>query len=342
MPELKPSAVSAFLRRPDGAARAIVLSGRDRGRITEAASALKSLWLGPNADHLSEATLPKSDWKDAPHRVLEAALSPSLLGGQRLVRVLDADKAIAKTIEAWLDQSQKAPEALILLECGDLAKTDALRKLAAARSEAFGLVFYADEARDVGGLIREVLVTQGGFRLARDAESHLQASLGADRAISRGELEKLALYCAGQAEITLDDIRAVVSDAGSLEIDAAVQAVARGDVPKLLRELERLRQSGENANSILILVQRHFARLAEVQSLIHGGLAYDTAVAKLRPPLFWKHKQAFRMQIDRWSLVKLRGARQMLLQAVVDLRTTGRPESETLEHALLDVCHLPD
>ena len=41
-------------------------------------------------------------------------------------------------------------------------------------------------------------------------------NLGSDRMVSRMELDKLALYAAGQSEITLEDAQAVIGDAAAV------------------------------------------------------------------------------------------------------------------------------
>jgi len=70
---------------------------------------------------------------------------------------------------------------------------------------------HEDSARDIQQIIRETLQKEG-LRIAPDAMAALAELLGADRAASRGELEKLALYCMGREQVTLEDVRAVCGD----------------------------------------------------------------------------------------------------------------------------------
>ena len=48
-----------------------------------------------------------------PQPCLGSFLSPSLLGGQQVVRVVDADKAITKTMEQWLEVCDHAKDAML-------------------------------------------------------------------------------------------------------------------------------------------------------------------------------------------------------------------------------------
>ena len=56
----------------------------------------------------------------------------------------------------------------------------------------------------------------------------LQSRLGADRALSRAEIEKLALYCLGRRAVTLEDVESIVGDAADLALERIAEAAAEG------------------------------------------------------------------------------------------------------------------
>ena len=340
MVEIKTAQIQRFLSHPDASARMFLLAGRDRGRVKEASKAIQGHWLGADADPLGVQVFHASEWRANPSLVLEALLSPSLLGGQRVIRVVDADKAMTKTMEQWLEVCAQSPDAIVILEADDLAKSDSLRKLANSEQKSAGLFFYADESRDVSALIREVLTDGHGLRVSRDASDLLQQSLGGDRAISRGELEKLALYVGDEPEVTLDHVQAVVSDASGLEFEALIHATSLGDFKTIDSEYHRLIEAGENPNTILALIRNHFAKLYELRVLMDGGLNFGNAASQMRPPLFWKSKPKFESAMGRWTEAKLHVARSRLLDVFVDIRTTGRPENETAERVLFALASL--
>ena len=51
-----------------------------------------------------------------------------------------------------------------------------------------------------------------------DARALLLSLLGGDRMASRNEMQKLALYAHGQTSVDVDDVMAVASDAGAIEL----------------------------------------------------------------------------------------------------------------------------
>ena len=81
-------------------------------------------------------------------------------------------------------------------------------------------------------------LTQAGVTIDRDALSWLSAQLGADRAATRPELEKLALYAGPGGRVDLDAAMACVGDLSGLSLDDALFAATAGDVAMTDRALE--------------------------------------------------------------------------------------------------------
>ena len=70
-----------------------------------------------------------------------------------------------------------------------------------------------------------------GLTITPEARELLLSRLGADRALSRSEIEKLALYAGGKGTIEIDDVEAVVGDASELAIDTMIMAAAAAMPP---------------------------------------------------------------------------------------------------------------
>jgi DNA polymerase-3 subunit delta len=74
-----------------------------------------------------------------------------------------------------------------------------------------------------------------GKRLAKDAESELKNRLGDDLRLLAGELRKLALYVGDRAQVTRDDVQAIVAPVREEEFFAVAEAVGEGDAGKALQ-----------------------------------------------------------------------------------------------------------
>ena len=64
------------------------------------------------------------------------------------------------------------------------------------------------------------------------------------------------------------------------------------------------------------------------------GMTVDTAMAKLKPPLFFKIKDKFRSQLRMWSPERISSALGRLMDAERDCKTMGFP-AETICHRTL-------
>jgi DNA polymerase-3 subunit delta len=218
---------------------------------------------------------------------------------------------------------------VLILEAGHLKPDDALRQLFEKPAHAAAIACYGDEAGDLASLLREVL---GAARLsiAPDAQELLLSRLGADRALSRGEIEKLALYAHGKARIEAEDVEAIVGDASEL----AIVAAASGDAARAVGEFQRVVDSGESAQGVILAAQRYMQRLHRVRVALDAGKSFEDVVRALRPPLFFKHKTRFGAQTRMWSAAMLTEAMADIAEAAKAARLSSTLEDEIAERLL--------
>jgi len=149
------------------------------------------------------------------------------------------------------------------------------------------------------------------------------------------ELDKLALFCAGAREVTLEAAELCVGDSAEASLEDAAFATAMGDQPSLARALGRIAAEGMNPVPVLRAAARHFQRLHLAASRMAGGASADRAMDALRPPVFFKRKDAFRVQLARWTPQTLADALDALAAAEADCKTTGIPAETVSERALI-------
>lgn len=317
--------IEAFLRRPDPAVRGVLIYGPDRGLVRERADGLSRLLLGEPPDPFRLCELSPAAIKDDPVRLADEMASLSFTGGGRVVRLRDAGDAAASAIAAALETADGA-EALLVVEAGDLAKRSSLRLLFEAAGNAVAIPCYADDEAGLAALAATMLA-DAGFSLSPDASACLAASLGGDRAMSRGEIEKLILYmeAGGSGTVGIDDVLACVGDSREASLDAVVMAAHGGDVAALDRALDLAYASGIHPVAVLRAAARHVQRLHLAASLVAAGKSLPEAMASLRPPVFYKLQDAFRAQLRLWPPARLAQALGLITQAELECKATGAP-----------------
>lgn len=332
MVAIKAGQVASTVNRPPEGTQAFLVYGPDTGLVTETGKKL--------ADKLASATtepgdilrLDEADLDSDPDRLPVELRTVSMFGGAKIVRLRFGPKINPDALADFLDG--EPIEGRLIVEAGDLKKTAKLRKLFEASKCAAALPCYSDNSRGLDSLVDEVL-RDANLQISPDAKGTLVSLLGADRALSRNEIEKLALYAADQDKITIDDVRAIVGDASEMALDRIVRAAFTGNAGAAVREFDRTVGAGQAAQSVLLALQRHVLRLYRFRAASDAGRSTDQAMRLLRPPLFGQNRDDFLRQANSWSAQRLANLQTAIGKAIRNGRTDARLEAAEAERLLL-------
>jgi DNA polymerase-3 subunit delta len=337
--KLQGPALGRFLRAPEASVVAALIYGPDAGLVKERADALTAAAAEDAADPFRVSELTMADLKNDPARLGDEAAALPFTGGRRVVRLRDATDAAATALK---DMLGAAPPGLVIVEAGELGARSPLRVLCEGARHAAAIACYRDEGEALGGVIAAEL-KKSGLAAAPDALEYLIANLGGDRALTRRELEKLALYVADRAgggraaTISLEDAMATVGDTAALGLDDLIHDVAEGNQAAVERDLDRQLAEGDSPVTILRAAARHFMRLHVVAGTVAAGRDAEQAMGALRPPVFFRDKPRFQRQLRRWTGTKLGAALDQLTQAEVDCKTTGLPAETICRRVLAEI-----
>ncbi len=316
--------IAAVLADP-GQMRVILLYGEDAGLVRERAAGLVKTVLGPDPDPFCLAEL---TGKDAIEKLEEEATSLALSGGRRVVRVRDAGNALAGALDATLKTKFSA---LLVLEAGALAARDKLRVLAERAADVAAIACYPDEGRALEDVIRDGLAGFG-VKVEPDALHWLAAHMGADRAITRQEVEKLALYVGQGGTATMADAEACAGDATKLSLDDALFAATAGDVAGADRALRLAIGEGAMPVQVIRAAIRHMQRLHEARL---SGLPPGEAAEKMR--IFFRRKPAFLRALGLWPTAGLTAALAALGEAERACKRTGAADEAIVQQTILTI-----
>ncbi len=322
----------AFVRRPDSAARAVLIHGPDAGLVRERAAALVGGAVDDPGDAFRVAELSSARIKDDPALLTDEAASLSLTGGRRVVRVRQATDALADLFEDFL--ASPAGDALIVVEAGELPARARLRRAFEQAENAAAVACYPDEDGALRRVIKETLSPQG-FTLETAAESSLLATLGGDRQVTRRELDKLVTYMGDERRVSLADVEACVGDSSVLTLDGVAIATADGDLAALDRGLARAYLEGAQPVTVLRAVARHLQRLHLAAGRVARGEPLAQVVKSLAP--HFRVERALRAQQPRWPAARIVRAMDSVLDAERACKTTGSPAEAICGRALIRV-----
>ena len=337
MVAIKAHQAQAFLKSFDATVAAILVYGSDAGLVSERARFAAEQLAARSQPPGEMVRIEESDLEQEPDRLAVELKTVAMFGGRRIVRTTAGRRVNAQALAPLL-----APGAMagaLVVEAGNLRAGDALRSAFERADHAAAIACYGDEIRDLDRLVREALAAEG-LGITAEARQLLIARLGADRALSRSEIEKLALYVRGKAKIDVDDIDAVVGDASELAIDAVLLATAAGDAARALSELDRTVASGESPQALILALQRHFQRLSRIRAALDAGRSFEDATRALRPPLYFKHKAAVEAQSRAWTLARSSEGLSLISVAARAARLAPQLEASLAERLVLDLARL--
>lgn len=319
------AAIRRFLDAPDKAIRAVLLYGPNESLVHEAAQTLSSWALGAADDPYAVTKLGDDEIKRDSARLADALAAQSLLGGPTIVWArIDGKGADAAVVDALEGLERGEAGGYLIVEAGELTSTSELVKTFTAAKKAAAIAFY-DETEAERAQFAKALAKDLDVSFERDAEEFFLAALPSDRGLARQEIEKLSLFAHGLGrKISAEDLAQLLASEGESALDAASLAAAQGRASQAVEALARIDSlSGVSALRALL---RRMLQVRDARALVDEGMSPSDAVSKLRPPVFWKERDAVAEQARMWNAKKLNAALDILWTAELRAKTAGAPQ----------------
>jgi DNA polymerase-3 subunit delta len=324
--------IAAVLRDP-GKLRGVLLHGEDEGLLRERAEALVVAVAGARDDPFRVSVVPREAAASDPGRLAGEMAAISMMGGRRAVWLRDATNALAAAVEAALAVEG---DSLLVVEAGTLRPSDRLRTLFERGSATAAIGCWPETGADLRTSIAATLKDLGAVP-ASDAVAWLAEHLGADRGITRRELEKLALSVGPGGRIDVAACEAVVGDHAGLGLDAALFSATAGDLARADRALRLAMAEGATPVAVIRAALRHMQRLSLALAEELHRLSPKEAARRARPPVFFRHEQDFARALASWTAPRVSALADRLLAAEAACKTTGAPDALIAARAVQEI-----
>ena len=334
MVAVKAHQAAAFMKSPPPRLTAALFFGSDPGLVSERSAVLAAMLADRETPRAEILRLDDAELDDDLGRLETELQMRPMFSSRRIVRAIAGRRISAQLLKPLLGSGPL--EGLLIVEAGNLKSDDSLKALFETSAGCFAVACHPDSAADIDTLITDVLAP---FSLAiePDARALLQSRLGADRTLSRAEIEKLAIFCLGQSPITVDKVESIVGDAADLALERIAEAAAEGRTQAAVTDFGRAIASGESAQTIILITQRYFLKLHKVRSDVDAGQRLDDALKAMRPPLFFKQKDVFARQVRRWTRPQLDQALRRIAEAAKAARLSSVIEDILAERLILSL-----
>ncbi len=291
--------------------RGVLIYGVDAGLISEYVDkAIKTKQI----DKDSLINVSAKVFEEKEEAIYSEACSVSMFGGDKMVVITDAGDSDAKRISEFINHPSLA--ATVIVTGGELKAGGGLRTLFENGANFASMACYHDSVTSLTAFIQQGLFGLGVKEIRPDAMSYMLGNMGMDRGITKGFLEKIAIYVNETKIVTLQDAEDCLPDTGFTETDEFLTSLASGQPKKTMHALDRLfYTNGEKL--VPMLTRRLISYFNSVLSAVVDG----------KMPRFFNDKKRndFYGVIKIWPESELTNVLIRLNELEKQTRTKGMP-----------------
>lgn len=310
---------------------AILIYGEDYGLKNERASLIIKKYLNDSKNIID---LDAKSIISVPELLFTELNSISLLADKKVIRVRDANDKLSAIIENSVFLHSE--DCLLILISESLSPRSSLRLTFEKHKEAVILPCYSDDSKNIINIIDSML-NKENIKIDINAKKLLASYLGADRLVTKSEIEKAILYSGNTKELSLNDISSFLSDQASINIDKLYDLTLLGNIKQAYKVLIKLQNEGIPPIQIIRVFTRQLQSLYSLKEkvLLKNNISF--VIDNFKPPIYFKRKENIKLQIQKWSISMIKKALQLLERAEINCkRTKNNPEIIT-KHALLNI-----
>lgn len=149
------------------------------------------------------------------------------------------------------------------------------------------------------------------------------------------QVEKAALYAGERALITVEDVRAIVSQSKSFSAFELARYIGEKQLPKALATLEAMLVNGEEAVMILGALASHFRRIWRIRELLDQKMPPAEVGKQLKIHQFFLNEQV--TQAKRYTVGELEALFERLYRGDQAVKTGGS-SATVLQNLVYDAC----
>lgn len=290
MVAVKSGEADRFIAKPPPNIFLYLIFGTDAGLVAERAQKIIARSVDDTKDPFQFLRISGDELAADPLRLADEANTIPMFGGRRAIAI----DAMGKNFVAALEPVLAKPplDCTIVIEAGALKRDAPLRKLCESDPRAAAVECYPDSAKDVAQLI-DTELRADGIGIDAEAKTLLVSLLGEDRLTTRSEIAKLALYARGAGTVTIDHVAAIVADASSVALDAAIDGAFDGDLLAVEKTAERVFSEGGDYNALLGAALRHATALHRARLDAESGRGGGGGFGFRRSAAFDRHLRAW-------------------------------------------------
>ena len=310
---------------------AILIFGPNEGLVKEQINKITQKYIIQN--EYEQVNFNGKDLDSDPRSLDEIIKTVSMFHTNKIV-VADfiKDKHLNIIENIVLEAPQKT---LLIIRDSNLTKSSKVRRFFENDKNSFSLACYDDDHRSIMKNIDE-FIKRNKFTINRDVKNYLLQTLSSDRMVNKRELEKIEIfYNNSNAEIELENIKNLLNDSSSQNLNKMNEHVMFGNTSKSSKIINKLLSEGASPISLVRSLINYLLRIQQTKIEMKKGNNFDSSIRILKPPLFWKDKDNFQKHCLKWTLQNVESSLNRLLETEVACKLNSKLANLNCEKSIL-------
>ncbi len=309
--------------------KGFLVYGPDTGAVKETAQAVIDL-INKDKDPYAVVVITSDKLKETPTLFWDEVNAISMFGGRRVVWFKNPTDAFVGEWENFLKNS--TTDTFVVMTSDSLNTKSKLVKSADESGVAGCVACYPETEQDTRQTILSTL-SAAGYLIEPDALALFASYLGADKAVTRSEIDKLMIYLGTQKQVKVADIQANISNGAAVTVDDLMYAAFSGNHAQAQRVYDLLLQEGTQPIMMVRSLINKADQLMIVLSKMKHGENVDVAIKGTYPFIPFQYANVWKKIVMGWNETAAAEALTLLLQAEKDCKS-GLPAEIVFNRAL--------
>lgn len=323
MVAIKNHEADRFVRNRPSGVWLYLFCGPDAGLVSERANGIIRSTVSNSQDPFQLLRLDGDSISADPGKLADEANTVGLFGGSRCIHIDAGSKSFVSSLEALIESPPT--DCTVVITAGDIKADSPLRKLISRYPDGAAVECYPDTQKQLEQIVDEEM-KRAGMSISPGARELLVNHLGADRLVTRAELEKLTLYMHGQRSVGEQQVEAIIADAASRNIDEAIFIAFTGDY-RAASEAGYKTLSQLDPGVFVGFVLRHVLLLHRLRIEVESGASVDSVLERLPRNYFGQKKTQIGSQVRSWNSARL----LQLADDLAGVATSARRDTRSAE-----------
>ena len=253
-------------------------------------------------------------------------------------KIIVVEQPLDKNITLFENIFEELPDKTLIVIIGNnLSRSSKIRKFFENSQHYLSCAHYDDDLKTNSQLINELEKSIQRV-LDKDIKNYLSQNLSNNRLISKNEIDKIILlYSNNNKEPKLEDIKSICNDNADLGLNKICQLVFSGNPKKVSIFLNKIFSEGINPVAIIRTMLNYIQRIESTQIALKKTNNFDLAIKGLKPPVFWKEKDLFKLHCMKWPINETISNFNLLVEAELSCKNDYYLTNIICERALIKI-----